>query len=202
MARGHGTYSRVVAWLKIVLPLLALIVMGTVFLINSDDSFDTGFTFSEGDLNTLDAGSFLNQPQIDGTTDKGEPFHLIADRISPQEGNQNLVTVSALSGNFTFLSGEWVKLTANEAIMDIKAQTMLFNSGGRIETSDGNTAEIGSLLIHMTNGNMSGTDINANGPLGQISADQFRIDANETENRMLWFENNVMMRYDLRNEGE
>ncbi len=201
MARGHGTYSRMVTWLKILLPLLALGVLGTVFLINSDEGFEVGFSFSPADLDTLESGSFLNRPQIDGVTDKGEPFHLVAEKITPVGGDQNLVLVTALSGRFTFNSGDWVKLEAPGARLDIAAQTLLLEKGGTLETSDGNFATVRRLEAWLSSGEMRGNGIVANGPLGQISAEQFRIAAAEGENRVLWFENRVKMVYTFENEG-
>ena len=201
MARGHGIYSRVVAWLKILLPLIALAVLGTVFLITSDDGFEAGFTFSRADIETLETGSFIKNPQINGVTDMGEPFHLIAERILPQNGNNNFVEVVKLTGEFAFQSGDWVKIIADSALMDVQAQTIVFETGGQMETSDGNNARVDRLLVHLETGEISGEGILANGPLGRISADQFRIESNEGENRVLWFENNVSMRYDLQNES-
>lgn len=202
MARSHSSYSRMVAWLKILLPLIALGVLGTVFLFNSEDSFEPGFTFSRADIETLDKGSFIKNPQINGITQKGEPFHLNADEIRPQEGDNNLVVVTNLDGEFRFESGDWVKFIAESALMDVRAQTVRFASGGQLETSDGNMAEVASLLVHLATGEVSGIGIVANGPLGQVSADNFRIESNDGENRVLWFENNVRMRYDLQNESK
>ena len=202
MARSHSSYSRMVAWLKILLPLIALGVLGTVFLFNSQDGFAPGFTFSRADLETLDKGSFIKNPQINGITQKGEPFHLNADEIRPQDGDNNLVVITNLDGEFQFESADWVKFEAESALMDVAAQTVQFASGGQLETSDGNVAEVDSLMVHLTSGEVSGTGIIAEGPLGQISADNYRIDSNDGENRVLWFENNVRMRYDLQNESE
>ncbi|MCF6273148.1 MAG: hypothetical protein L3J37_08135 [Rhodobacteraceae bacterium] len=201
MAKGHGTYSRVVAWLKILLPMIALIVLGTVFLITSDDGFDAGFTFSQADIETLEAGSFLKKPQIDGVTARGEPFHLVAELIAPVEGNLNLVKMTALSGEFVFSSSEWVRLEAATAVMDIKAQTLVFNEGGQVETSDGTIASVDFLRATLSTGEMEGRGIIALGPLGQVSADNFQITAPEGKNRVLWFENNVRMLYNLQNDG-
>jgi len=201
MARGYGTYSRVVAWLKILLPLLALAVLATVFLVTSDDNFEAGFSFSQADLDTLEAGSFLHKPQIDGVTEKGEPFHLIAEKIAPQADNPNLVVVSTLSGTFIFEDGTRIQLDAESALLDIKAQTVYLEQGGQIQTSDGNDANVESLLANLSTGEMTGSGIIADGPLGRISATRFRIDTDESENRVLWFENDVKMIYDLQNEG-
>jgi len=202
MARGIDPYSRTVAWLKIVLPLIALAVLGTVFLINSDNGFEAGFAFSKADLDTLESGSFLTQPQISGMTSKSEPFYLNAERIAPLPDDQNLVVITALSGGITFLSGGWVTLLADKAMMDINAQTVVFDSGGRMETSDGNQAQVATLRVNLTTGEIDGSGIDATGPLGMLSADTYRIDTIEGENRVLWFENNVRMRYDLPNNGK
>ena len=202
MARRLGTYSRMVAWLKILLPLLAVAVLGTVFLINTDNGFESGFTFTKADRETLEAGSFLSHPQIDGMTNKGEPYHLTAEKIAPLRDDPNLVEVTSLSGDFRFLAGDKVTLAAESALFDIRAQTITLQTGGRIETSDGNIAEIKTLVVQIETGEMSGTGIEANGPLWQFSTDQFGIEANDTENHVLWFENNVKVVYALEQEGE
>lgn len=202
MARGTGTYSRMVAWLKVLLPLIALAVLGTVFLINTDDGFEAGFTFSKADIETLETGSFIANPQINGVTNKGEPFHLVAARIMPGEGDNNLVIIENLNGEFRFASGEWVKFIAESAVMDIQAQTIVFETGGQIETSDGNIAKVETLFVRLETASLRGTGIIANGPFGHISADRYRLDTREGENRVLWFENNVKMQYDLQNESD
>jgi len=53
----------------------------------------------------------------------------------------------------------------------------------------------------MLTGEMEGGAIVADGPIGHISADDFRIEANGSENRVLWFENNVKVVYALNEEG-
>ncbi len=202
MARSHSSYSGMVAWLKILLPLIALGLLGTVFLFNNKDTFEIGFTFSRADLDSLEKGSFLKNPQINGITAKGEPFHVLADEIKPLDDSTNLVVITNMRTEFRFNSGAWAKVTASAALMDVAAQTVWFENGGRLETSDGNVAQVETLHLLMALGELQGTGIVANGPLGQVSAENFRIESNGTENRVLWFENNVRMQYDLQNESE
>jgi len=200
MASRHSSYSRMVAWLKILLPLIALGVLGTVFLLNKDDSFNPGFTFSRADIETLEKGSFIKNPQINGITQKGEPFRLLADEIRPLDTDNSLVVITNLDVEFQFSSGTWAKVMSESALMDVPAQTVWFESGGRLETSDGNVAVVDTLHLLMASGELQGTGIVADGPLGRVSAENFRIESNEGEKRVLWFENNVRMLYDLQNE--
>jgi len=202
MSGRRNSYSRMVAWLKILLPLIALGVLGTVFLFNSKDSFEVGFTFSRADIETLEKGSFIKNPQINGITKKGEPFHLTADEIRPQGNNNNVVVITNLNAEFLFDTGEWAKITSDSALMDVVAQTVWFENGGQLATSDGNIAVVETLHLLIASGELQGSGIVANGPLGRISAENFRIESREGENRVLWFENNVKMRYDLQNESE
>ncbi len=201
MARGHDRYSKTVAWLKILLPMLALVVLATVFLLTGEEGFEAGFGFSQADIDTLESGSFLRRTQIDGVTTKGEAFLLVAERIAPKPDDRNQVVVSAFSGRFTLAGGEELRLQAKTALLDITAQTVLLETGGRVMTPDGNLAEVERMLIRLETGEMSGRGIVADGPLGRISADRFRIVSDEDENRVLWFENNVRMTYALENEG-
>ena len=202
MASARSSYSGMVVWLKILLPLIALGLLGTVFLFNSKDTYEIGFTFSRADLDSLEKGSFLKNPEINGITTKGEPFHLLADEIKPMDNGTNLIVITNMRTEFHFNSGAWAKVTASSALMDVAAQTVWFESGGRLETSDGNVATVDTLHLLMASGELQGTGIVADGPLGRVSAENFRIESNGTENRVLWFENNVRMRYDLQNESE
>ena len=201
MALSHSSYSRMVAWLKILLPLIALGVLGTVFLFNSEEGFAPGFTFSRTDIETLEKGSFIKNPQVNGITKKGEPFHLLADEIRPMDSDNSLFVITNLNVEFRFTASTWAKVSAGSALMDVAAQTVWFESGGRLETSDGNAAVVDTLHLLMASGELQGSGIVANGPLGQVSAENFRIESSEDENRVLWFENNVRVRYDLQNES-
>ncbi len=202
MAGRRNPYSRMVAWLKILLPLIALGVLGTVFLFNGKDRSSVGLTFSRADIDSLEKGSFIKNPQVNGVTRKGEPFRLLADEIRPMDDGTNLVLITNMRTEFRFNSGAWAKVTSPSALMDVAAQTVWFEHGGRMETSDGNVATVDTLHLLMASGELQGTGIVADGPLGRVSAENFRIESNGDEKRVLWFQNNVMMRYNLQNQSE
>ena len=118
------------------------------------------------------------------------------------ETDSSLFVITNLDVEFQFSSNTWAKVTSDSALMDVSAQTVWFENGGRLETSDGNVAVVDTLHLLMASGELQGSGIVADGPLGQVSAENFRIESSEGENRVLWFENNVRMLYDLQNESE
>ena len=51
--RDPGVYSRWVGILKIVLPLIAVGLLSTVFLVQKEDAFEGGLVFTKVDIATL-----------------------------------------------------------------------------------------------------------------------------------------------------
>jgi len=194
MAMKHHNYSRLVGFMKIALPLVALGVLGTVFLITTDDGFDPGFTFSQAEFDALERGNFLANPRINGKTENGDIFSLIADSIAPQSSDLKLIFAVNLTSNFDFASGEQAEIIAESAIIDMVEQLLIFDTGADISTSDGYEGTVKTLTADLQTGNIYGTMIVTDGPLGHISADLFRISnvvTGSDENRVLSFEKSV-----------
>lgn len=187
-------YTRVVSTLKIVLPLVALGVLSTVFLITADDGFDPVFTFSEADFEALEEGNGLTSPRVSGKTDNGEVFNLTADRVEPQSGNIQILIATNMVARIASESGKSVEITSEIALMDLTENMLHLSLGGQLATSDGYFAQIDSMLANLKTGEITGEMIRADGEIGDISADNFRIIVDSTdnaENQVLWFENNV-----------
>ena len=194
MAMQHHTYSRLIGFLKISLPLMALAVLGTVFLITTDDGFDPGFTFSQAEFDALESGSFLDNPQINGKTENGDIFSLTAARIEPETREMLVIFASGLVSTFDFATGNSAKIIADKAEIHPVDQLLVFPDGARIITSDGYDGTLKTLTANLETGNIFGEGISADGPLGQVSADFFQISsvgAGNSENRVLSFEKSV-----------
>lgn len=199
MAMKHHTYTRMIGLLKIILPLMALAVLGTVFLITKEDGFDPGFTFSQAEFDALESGSFLDNPQINGKTADGDIFSLNAERIEPESQDLQRIIASNLVSNFDFTSGISVEIIADTAEILMGEQLLVFPDGARIITSDGYDGTLKALTANLETGYISGEMIEADGPLGHISAEIFRISsvgAGSNGNRVLSFEKSVKVTLD------
>jgi len=199
MAMNHHTYSKLIGFLKIILPLIALAVLGTVFLITKDDGFDPGFTFSQAEFDALESGSFLDNPQINGKTVNGDIFSLTAERIEPESREMQRVIASNLVSNFEFSSGISAEIIADTAEIHMGERLLVFPDGARIITSDGYDGTLKTLTADLETGQISGEMIEADGPLGHVSAEIFHISSvgdGNSGNRVLRFEKAVKVTLD------
>ncbi len=199
MAMKHHTYTRMIGILKISLPLMALAVLGTVFLITKDDGFDPGFTFSQAEFDALESGSYLDNPQINGKTENGDVFSLTAERIEPETRELQRIIAINLVSNFEFASGVSAEIIADTAEILMGGKLLVFPDGARIITSDGYDGTLETLTANLETGQISGEMIKADGPLGHISAEIFHISSvgdGSSENRVLRFEKAVKVTLD------
>ena len=79
MAAGPGLYSRVVAVLKVGLPLVAVGLLASLFLVQTDDRLGGNVVFSPGDVEALGSGLSINNPTFTGTTRGEDRFRFTAD---------------------------------------------------------------------------------------------------------------------------
>lgn len=194
MAMQHHTYTRLIGFLKITLPLVALGVLGTVFLITSDDGFNPGFAFSKSEFTELGAGNFLDNAQINGTTANGDAFSLLARRIEPETLKLDIINATDLTSHFDFASGESVVIISDFAIINNIDQLLIFPQGADITTNDGYSGTLETLTADLVSGAVSGQSLEADGPLGHISAEFFQISdvtPENDENRVLTFNKSV-----------
>ncbi len=64
MATYDNTYSRVVAWLKILLPLLALAILSTLFLVARTIDPAQNIPYADVDIDELDARTADRQAEL------------------------------------------------------------------------------------------------------------------------------------------
>ena len=176
------------------MPLLALALLGTVFLFTADDSYDPGFTFSDAEFDSLAQGSFLDNSKINGRTTQGDVFSIAADRIEPKTTDLSRIIAHNLTSRFDFVDGSFAEISAETAQIVNKEQLLHFPNGAHIVTSDGYDGAVQNLTANMKSGEISGEFIEAEGPLGHISAEKFHISNAinaRGENQVLSFEKDV-----------
>ncbi len=201
-AGGPDLRSRIVAILKVGLPLIALGMLSALFLINGDDGpAGGGIQFSEGDMAALGSGLRVSNPTLTGTTEADDRFRFTADLVVPDAAPPTKATLTRLTGEMRLANGPTVDLTAATGELDIASQRLSLGGTVRIDTSDGYALRSEAMTVDLAQGVLTATDaVSTEGPLGRIDAGTLRVEPSGTASgkegpRLISFGNGVRLIY-------
>lgn len=198
MAVFDNSYSRLIFWLKIVLPLVALAVLSTLFLFSARINTDGALPYSEVDVEQLAREQRLTQPEYSSITDDGSALRINADVARPQIGATGAASARALIVRYETTGGLKIDLTSKTGRLDDAKGEVILRDGVTIKTSSGFdmvTDGLDGMLdrtLMVSQGKVTGT-----GPIGRIDAGHMeisRLDA-KTGDYLLIFNQGVKLVY-------
>lgn len=169
-------YSRFVRVVKFVLPILALMVLSTVFLVQRDDSFEGRLIFSDVDRKSLDDGLTIHNPQITGITDAGGGYRISADTAVPDGPRPTKIRFTSLTARTSQPSGREIELTGKQGHVVIASSVVVVEGDVVLETSDGYRMQTERAEANFTSGSLHTVAVVVDGPLGTIDAGRLQID--------------------------
>ena len=200
MAAGPGLHSRIVGILKLGLPLVALGLLASLFVVQNDDGIDgSGIVFSQGDVDALGSGLQISKPTFTGTTRGDDRFRFSAETVSPDAAPPKRAQISGLSGTLDLTDGPAVTLAAEQGDLDIPTQRLDLRGKVLITTSDGYRMVTDQATLDLKAGSfVSGSEVDTTGPLGRITSGSLLIApaAASGEVRRFSFGNGVRLVYD------
>lgn len=169
MARADA-HTRVVGWLKVALPLIALALLATLFLLADRIDPDDALPYAEVDVEARAREPRMTAPTYAGTTSDGAALTLAADEARPAaEGTS--ARAQGLRLQLDTPDGSRTELLAPSAVMDQTQREIVLSGGVVVTTSTGyllQTAEIAAKLDR--SGLESRAPVSATGPAGEIEA--------------------------------
>ena len=199
MDLGIGGYTRFVTITKVVLPLIAIGLLGTIFLFTNDDSLEGGFSFSEADLDTLESGMRIVKPRMFGSTPNGDLYNFVAETLLPDSLTPSLVEAQKISGEIQYQTGGTVQLSAGKAEFMLEGNDIRLSGGMLVVMADGARVTGDGLLAELDTGKLTSNGaVSVTSPLGDIQAGNFRVELvgeEDEEKQMIWFENGVMLSF-------
>jgi lipopolysaccharide export system protein LptC len=176
MARATGLHSRLIAWAKIVLPLLALGLLSTIFLLSDRREPMETVPFAEALQDGETTREGISGPQYAGKTTRGDLLTMSATRARPQPDGS--ILAEDLTAAMRLIDGGEILLDALSATLPEDSQTARLQGGVRIRSSDGYVLDTEALTTALDRieaeslGPVSGA-----GPLGTLEAGRMRITA-------------------------
>jgi len=189
------SYSRIVTWMKVLLPLAAVAVISALFL-SAQKQSDLSEIFTAEELVTLGAGLRLDNPRFAGVTENGEPFAIRADWALPDSAMPRIIDLERPEGEIEMSDGRTIAARSATGRMQRKQKILVLEGGVVLDTSDGYHAETEYMEIDLgAETAMSPGPISGSGPAGQIDAGSFRATtgADGAGGRTIWFENKVRL---------
>jgi lipopolysaccharide export system protein LptC len=171
---SDNLHSRVVAILKLVLPLLALAILSSLFLFSRPIDPEDAIPYAD-----VEIAERLAQPRMTGAgfstvTSDGATLTLSAERATPQTGGAE---VAGLTGTLAGADGSVTEISAKSGQLDRAAATMVLGDGVRVTTSTGYALQTESLTMGTDRSYLqSGGPVTATAPMGDLTAGAMRLD--------------------------
>lgn len=194
--RDPTLYSQLVQILKVVLPITAIVLMSTIFLIQAEDPLDGVLVFSDFDRGTLSEGLTIRNPEITGVSDQGRAFRISAATAIPDGPTPKTIRFTQFIARMDDPNGESVDIVASQGVAEVQSQILRILGDVRIKTSNGYSARTEGAVADIQGGWLeTSTEAIVEGPVGTITSGKLRIEDRDGTNQFLSFGNGVKVTY-------
>ena len=185
MAAAGNFHSQLVGWLKILLPLAALMLLSTLFLFARGTGAPPEIPFA--DIDAAAAEQRIAAPRFSGLTNTGDTLQISAAAARPDADGGPQVTIDRPQLALDATDGTTLRISAGTGTVDTSARTAQLSGLARLETSSGYTMETKGLTADMATGTvMSDGPLEVQAPFGRLQAGQvtFRAGTGDTGQQM------------------
>ena len=170
-------YSRMIAFLKVLLPLAALAILATLFLLSRSVDPIATIPFAEQDMADRMRDQQVTAPVFSGTTAKGDIIMVTAALARPG-GMGTPAEATDLNARITMADGTEFTLTSDLGSIRVADDIATFSGNVRIATTSGFVVrtEILNTALSGVEGNTPGV-VTGTGPIGDFTAGRMQITA-------------------------
>jgi lipopolysaccharide export system protein LptC len=118
MARTNA-YSRLVGTLKVVLPIIALGILSTLFLLSEPPDPERALPFADVDVVQLAREQRLTEPQYAGVLGNGREITLVADAAVPDFERTNVIVTDNVTGQIALADQQTLHFDARAGTIDV-----------------------------------------------------------------------------------
>ena len=168
----RDTYSSIVAVLKVALPLGALALMSTVFLISRSIDPERAVATTTVDIESLVQEPRISVARFAGVTDDNAALTVMADtaRADPDEGFRLELTV--LTGALQTLDGQRTEFNAQYGALDQRENHLAMEGDVVFRSDPGYSLQMDRLTAALDRTEIRGVgNVRGEGPAGSVRAD-------------------------------
>ena len=174
-SRRHGHFdnrhSRWVARLKVLLPILAVAILSTLFLVADRRGSGEEIPFSDMEIDRILTEGRLANPDYSGVGTDGAAVNLRAVEAQPGGPDDDLSRATTVTGSWTSPSGAGVTLSSDAASLRRSDDDIRVEGNVRVEDAQGYVVTSDALEVDgTTNDIASPGPVIGDGPVGRIEA--------------------------------
>lgn len=172
-------HTQLIGWLKIVLPLVALVILSTLFLVARTVDPDDAIPYAEVDVEERLREPRMTSPTYAGVTNDGAALTVTADEARPAASDGAGASATTLHGLLETPDGARTEVTAGAGRIDPAARQILLSGGVVVTSSTGWQVQGDTLTADMDATDIAvPTSVIATGPAGVVTADMMRLTQN------------------------
>ena len=145
---GDG-YTRLVGWLKIVLPLAALGLLSTVFLLSETNEVRDDLPFADVPIGENGLSERVLRPTFAGASETGDLIAFVAETARPVGEGTGSVLADDLRARIDLTTGGTITFRSDTATLDQAASVARLQGGVVIVSSQGYRVETEELTAGM-----------------------------------------------------
>lgn len=172
----QDTYSRLIGWLKIALPLLALAILSTLFLVARTVDPEDAIPYADVDVAERLREPRMTSPTYAGLTQDGAALTVSAAEARPAAADGTGARAMMLTGLLETPDGARTDLSAAEGQIDTEARQIMLTGGVTVTSSSGWQVQTDRLTAAMDQTDIAAqAPVTATGPGGTVTANQMRL---------------------------
>ncbi len=137
MALYDNAYSRLVAGLKIILPLLALGILSTLFLLSRNVEPSQELPYADVDAREFAREQRVGAPNYTGVASNGAAITVTADSARPQLTDPKVVLARNLTAEIKQTDGSTLNISSPDGTFNTETQNAVLTAGVLVTSSDG-----------------------------------------------------------------
>ncbi|MFC6636097.1 LPS export ABC transporter periplasmic protein LptC [Sulfitobacter sp. JBTF-M27] len=190
-------YSRMVGWLKVLLPLMALGLLSTLFLLSRVVDPESVIPFADKEIQDRLRDQQVTGPVYYGVTPEGDELSFAAEKLTTPKEQTGANDAEQVEVTMKLASGSRVTLTSDHGRFDMAANRADLDGDVVITTSTGYQIKSDKLVTRLSTLDVhSPGPVHADGPLGTLDAGAMQLNAGKAgDAAQLVFTNGVKLIY-------
>ena len=170
------TYSRIIGWLKVVLPILALGLLSTLFLVARTVDPAQQLPFADVDVEGIARDERVGSPDYSSVTTEGAAIAVAARIAVPDADDPSKVTGQEIQAEIDLPSGEHIDIVAGRMRLNPISGVATLSEDVVISSSLGYAIESSGIEVALDHTGVKSTGpARLSGDIGELTANQFEL---------------------------